>query len=183
MSEDEEKVTNRTAEMTIKTVEDLISRFPPVAQNIFNNLNVEDLKKCREVSKSFYVSLENSRLYWEKILKKFDQNQIDYKEAWESVVENNPKEKIKELATAVARFYTFRPKRLKFQHAPLHIVGERGNIALYRYISQKTGLVNPKRSDGLTPLHFARLYILDWILDKCIPTLDRHDLSLTIAIL
>ena len=58
-------------------MEDLISRFPLVAQYIFIHLDIENLTSCRHVSKSFYASLENSKILWEKILNKYDENHID----------------------------------------------------------------------------------------------------------
>ena len=45
--------------------------------------------------------------------------------------------------------------RQQYQWNPLHIVAERGNLELSKYISEKTGWKNPQRSDGLTAYHLA----------------------------
>ena len=38
---------------------------------------------------------------------------------------------IKQLVDSVEKFYTFRPKRIEFQHSPLHIFAEQDLHSLY----------------------------------------------------
>ena len=92
-------------------MEDLISRCPHLGENILNKLDNQTLTKCRKSSQTLYNFLENSRLIWNRIMKKYTVNHIEFKKDWKSVVEKTPLETIKLLTTAVEQFYTFRPHR------------------------------------------------------------------------
>ena len=82
-------------------------------------------------------------------------------------------EKVKELAQTVEEFYKFVREKGK-QHSPLHIGAAMGNISIFEYIAQRTGMVNVARKDGVTPLHFAAptgnleivRYIAEYLDDK-----------------
>ena len=63
-----------------------------------------------------------------------------------------PFEIVKELAIAVHQWsITF--KGGKKQWSPLHIAAERGSLQLSKYTVKMTGDKNPRRKEGLTPLH------------------------------
>ena len=92
-------------------MDDLISRCPHLGETIFNKLDNQTLTKCRKGSQTLYNFLENNKLIWNRIMKKYTVNHIEFKKDWKSVVEKTPLETVKLLATAVEQFYTFRPHR------------------------------------------------------------------------
>ena len=49
------------------------------------------------------------------------------------------------------------PKRLNFQHSPLHIVAEHGSFRLFEFVYGRIGVksLNALKEDGSTPLLFA----------------------------
>ena len=130
-------------------------KFPQVVQKILKKLNNQDLAKFKEVSKFLSSFLEKDRFFWKRILQKYGENHAKFKETWISVTEKMPVDELKELTLAVEKFYTYRTWRAEFQHSPLHIVAECGNLMLFKEFTRKTGLMNPERNDGLTPFHFA----------------------------
>ena len=83
-----------------------------------------------------------------------------------------PLDTIKLLAISVERFYTSLSKRLKFQHSPLYIVAEQGNLSLFEFVNERVGFKNPNptRNDGSTPFYFAaqngHLEICKFIIEK-----------------
>ena len=136
-------------------MEDFVLRFPLAGQKIVNNLNNQDLAKFKEVSKLLSSFIEKDRSFWKRILQKYSEKHATYKDSWISVTKKLPIKKLKQLALIVEKFYIYRPKGTKFQHSPLHIVAECGNIVLFRQFAEKTGSINPKRNDGVTSLHLA----------------------------
>ena len=134
-------------------MEDMILRFPFVGRNVLNWLDNQNLEKCKEASKFLKKFLENDRLLWIRKLQKYNQNHIEFKGEWKSTVKSISLENVKQMFIASEEFYKFHKERLEFQHTPLHIIAHQGNLQLFEYITRKikNGLVNPKRSDGITP--------------------------------
>ena len=135
-------------------MEELVLRFPLVSQEIFKNLDNQDLTKFKEVSRFLKNYLKNDKSIWIRRLKKYNGNHVLHKETWISFMKNEPVEKIKTFVISVEQFYT-KGRRIEYQHSPLHIVAECGNVMLFKQCAEKTGLINPKRNDGCTPFHFA----------------------------
>ena len=138
-------------------MEEVVIRFPVLGEKIFNQLDYQNLTKCKEVSRSLQKFLEENKVLWKRmIIEKYSANNVEFKDAWKLVTEKVPTQIVKELAQAVEKFYTFHPHRLESQHSPHHIAAEHGNLSLYKFIAQKTNVVHPERSeDGLTGLRSA----------------------------
>ena len=134
-------------------MDELLRRFPDVAQNIFKQLDDKSLANCRKVNKFWSNFIDTSSLLWRKRIQKYSKNQTEFQDDWKLVTTKVSFEKVKELAQTVEEFYKF--VREKGQHSPLHIGAAMGNISIFEYIAQRTGMVNVARKDGVTPLHFA----------------------------
>ena len=135
-------------------MEELVLRFPLVSQEIFKNLDNQDLTKFKEVSRFLKNYLKNDKSIWIRRLKKYNGNHVLHKETWISFMKNEPVEKIETFVISVEQFYT-KGRRIEYQHSPLHIVAECGNLLFFKYFAEKNKLINPSRDDGLTPFHFA----------------------------
>ena len=152
-------------------MENFLLKYPLIGHQIFDQLDNKNIAKCRWVSRPWYTFLDKEKLVWIRKLEKYNGNHNQrFKEHWKLAVKNSPVEIVIQWVVAVEQFYTFRPKRLEFQHSPLHIAAERGNLLLFKSIHNKTGLINPKRFDGFTPLKFAsqegHLEICKYIIEK-----------------
>ena len=44
------------------------ARFPHISEKIFEKLNINSLKKCREVSKSWEECIDNENILWKRIV-------------------------------------------------------------------------------------------------------------------
>ena len=91
------------------------------------------------------------------MIEKYYVNHLEFKEDWSLIMKKVPVKIVKELALAVEQFYTLRLTQISFyfQHSPHHIAAERGSLSLYKFIAQKTTVLNPARKDGFTAFHFA----------------------------
>ena len=136
-------------------MEEFLVRFPGLGEKIFDQLDNQNLTKCKEVSRSQRKFLDENKLVWKRMIEKYTANNVEFKDFWKLVTEKVPAQIVKELALAVEQFYTFRPHRLEHQHSPHHIAAERGSLSLCKVITQRTKVLNPVRTDGLTGLHFA----------------------------
>ena len=136
-------------------MEEVLARFPSVGEKIFNQLDDQNLTKCKEVNRSQCTFLEETKLLWRRMIKKYNANNVEFKDAWKLVMEKVPLQNVKELAIAVEQFYSFCPDRLGHQHSPHHIAAERGCLALCKFIAKKTRSIDPARADGTTGFHFA----------------------------
>ena len=129
-------------------MEEFLERFPRVGEEIFKQLDNQNLAKCREVSRSQYKFLEESKVLWRRMIEKYSANNLEFKNAWKLVVERVPVQNVKELAIAVEQFYSFRPHRIEHQHSPHHIAADRGSLSLCKFIFERTRLLNPARHSG-----------------------------------
>ena len=136
-------------------MEDLSKKFPLVARIIFNNLDDESLTKIGELNRQTNKLLDQERIYWLRILRKYQKNFIQFKDVWKISLRQMPDGVIKELAIAVNHFFDFLASRHDKQWSPLHIAGERGLLLLYQYISNKTGIINHGLPGESTALHLA----------------------------
>ena len=138
-------------------MEEVLARFPTLGEEIFNNLDNPNLTMCKEVGKSFDEFLQKSKVFWTRMIEKYNINHVEFKKEWKLVLEKAPVLNVKELALAVEQFYTLRPNQIRhlYQHSPHHIAAERGSLSLCKFIAQKTTVLNPAMKDGLTALHFA----------------------------
>ena len=134
-------------------MEEFLLRFPGLGEKIFDQLDNQNLTKCKEVSRSQRQFLEENKVLWKRMIEKYSANNVDFKDSWKLVTEKVPTQIVKELALAVEKFYSFCPHRLESQHSPHHIAADHGSLSLYKFIAQKTKVVSPERSNGLTGLH------------------------------
>ena len=135
----------------------VLDRFPSLGKKIFNQLDNQNLTKCKTTARSFNEFLKNDKVLWTRMIKKYNVSHQEFKDDWKSVMEKVPVEIVKELALAVEQFYTLRPHQARFnhQHSPHHIAAKRGSLSLCKFIARKTKSLNPARADGMTALHFA----------------------------
>ena len=166
-------------------MEDLSQRFPLVARIIFNNLDDESLTKIGDLNRPMNKLLDQERIYWLRILRKYQKNFIQFKDVWKISLRQMPVEVIKELAIAVNQFFNFRASRHGKQWSPLHIAGERGLLLLYQYISNKTGIINHGLPGESTVLHLAtqqgNLEIVKFIIDNILEKAASANANLGVA--
>ena len=156
-------------------MEDFLERFPQVGEEIFKQLDNQSLAKCKEVSRSQFKFLEENKVLWRRMIEKYSANNLEFKNAWKLVVERVPVQNVKELAIAVEQFYSFGPRRIAHQHSPHRIAADRGSLSLYKFIFERTRLLNPARADGFTGLHFATQAGRFDVCEYLIKSLDGED--------
>ena len=137
-------------------MEELSRRVPFISQLILKNADEKSRVNFKHASRVIYQLLEKDRMFWILMMNKYRGNFEEFKESWKTVTSRTQAHDIKKLALAVQKFFNGKATRIDQQWNPLHITAERVSLDLCKFIIEKTGEINPKRSqDGITPLHLA----------------------------
>ena len=59
-------------------MDELLSRFPDIAEDIFESLDDESLVRCKEASRSISSFMEEDNKFWMRIIRKYLHNQDCY---------------------------------------------------------------------------------------------------------
>ena len=90
-------------------MDELLSRFPDLAEDMFENLDDESLLNCKEACRSMSSFLDDNTKFWKRIIRKYlqyNQETVDFKESWEMLMDTKQTgpEMLKELGQAVQQF-------------------------------------------------------------------------------
>ena len=153
------------------SMEDFCERFPCVSEKIFNSLEDQSLATCNESSRNLNSLLNDERILWIRIIKKYISSIQDFPMTWGRFLYKTPLEIVRKLAKTVVKFFKSNEKFWLYDSlSPLHISSNCGVLDLCQYIFEKTGKINPKTNDGLTPFHLAaregHLTVCHYIIEK-----------------
>ena len=59
-------------------MDELLSRFPDIAEDIFESLSDETIVHCKETSRSISSFMEEDNKFWKRIIRKYLHNQDCY---------------------------------------------------------------------------------------------------------
>ena len=124
-------------------MEEVFVRFPNVGQKIFKKINDQNLVKCQKISKIWQNFIENDSLLWKRRIHKFTKNQVEFKNDWNLATKNVSIDIVKKLAINIDDFLKLFPKKLQYQHSPLHILAYLGRTSLFKILFEKTRVINP----------------------------------------
>ena len=87
-------------------MENFFDKFPGLGKGIFDQIDNQNLAKCKEVGEHWYNFINNQKVPWIRMIQKYAKNDIDQMpEMWKTVLDRTPTEIVKELAIAVQLFY------------------------------------------------------------------------------
>ena len=146
-------------------MDEILSRFPDIAEDIFESLDDESLVHCKEAIRSISSFMEEGTKFWKRIIRKYLDNKnflcSHFKESWEILMDKKKTrpEIIKELGRAVqhylnrhggkcfeASLYEGRKETCSHREpslSPLHVAAEAGNTLLCKYILERSEDKNP----------------------------------------
>ena len=134
----------------IYIIEDMIHRFPHMANNIFKKLDTKDLKMCLKVSLKWSAFIHNQRFPWKRTIRKvrelYKQTNND---EWNKVLKVAQKSILKHLLYAIQTFFENNSFERKSQWTPLHIAAYDGNLNLFIFIIDKTKNENTSDQRGI----------------------------------
>ena len=135
-------------------MDELIKRFPSIAQDVQKELDYRSLTKCKEVSPLWNDSVDNQKEIWLRIIRlrsgKFEESRT----LWNAVISKTSVERVKALSLAVQKYEENLLR--EDQYTPHHVVAAFGSKELYEYIANKTGQIDNRMSElENTALHYS----------------------------
>ena len=129
-------------------MEEIVIRFPVIAQQILEQLDNQNLTKCRTVDKILCSSIDENRLIWTRMIKNYIKDDNGkFRKSWKLVMKKVPVKYLEDLALTTQKLgigLEFTILGLGYQYAPQHIVAACGSLSLYKFITEKTGEINPR---------------------------------------
>ena len=158
-------------------IDDLIIRFPTIAEAIFKEVDNQSIAKCRNVSPLWCDFIDDQKLPWIRKIQKFRRKTEKFDLQWRKAFKYAPIKMVKEVSVAVLCNYESARKKKKGgkkrkdtrKWTLLHIFAEQGQSEMCQYVIEKMDDKNPSSIDGSTPLHLAAQ---EGYLNVCIFTQD-----------
>ena len=125
-----------------------MERFPDIIIRIFDQLGNGDLANCRKLNESLSSFIDNQKLPWIRIIQKYAANTCGFLKDWKQSTRRTPTQMVEKIAIQTEMFFKSNPERQNSNWSPHFIFADQGDFELYRYIADKTGCINPKKSNG-----------------------------------
>ena len=137
-------------------MEEIILRFPHLAQDIFKQLKKQTLRDCLKVDKQWSKFICNEIFPWKRSIQiiMITYN-LSYNKHWNEVLKNVPYEILKQLYLETKSFLNVHLTNAQKRWSPLHISVENGNFDLCKFIMKRTSNGNPEDQYGSTAFHWA----------------------------
>ena len=139
-------------------MQNLITRFPQLTEEIFGLLDYQTLVKCREVNENWYNAVTNQRIYWTQMIIKYTNSSKEYHKQWMKAIEKAPFEILKKLAelardncSALKDCQKYEPEHecdffcvdQEDEKEPelslFNILASESNLDLFKYVAGKVG--------------------------------------------
>ena len=158
-------------------IDDMILRFPTIAEAIFKEVDNQSIAKCRNVSPLWCDFIDDQKLPWIRKIQKFRRKTEKFDLQWRKAFKYAPIKMVKEVSVAVRCNYESARKKKKGgkkrkdtrKWTLLHIFAEQGQSEMCQYVIEKMDDKNPSSYGGSTPLHLAAQ---EGYLNVCIFTQD-----------
>ena len=153
-------------------MEQVILRFPHLAEKIFAQLDNLSLTRCREVSKTWKSFLDQQKFLHIRCIQSYIENEKkdDIGDLWKKFFNISNTEMILLLKTAVENVYSNKAWYTEGILNPHHVAAIYGQNHLYKYIEEKLGDKSEESNCDMTPFHYAamegHLDVCKYIMEK-----------------
>ena len=132
------RMSHEQEESEMPKLDQFTLRFPDLTEEIFGQLDDENLERFKTVGRSLKMTVENQRIYWIRKIQKYAQNNNLFENEWKEAVRKTPIEILKTIATEI---WTNRDIRrlISFDRgmSPLGIASASGNQELFTYLMEE----------------------------------------------
>ena len=136
-------------------MEEVLVRFPHIGDQVFKQLDNEDLIKCRKISPSWNEFINNQKLPWIRMLKKY-QCELEFNkrilEEWQKFVKSHNVATLQKIAIKVEHFFKDNPDEEFPILDPLSAATLSGNIEIVGKLLENGADLDALNFD---PLYYA----------------------------
>ena len=124
---------------SVDAMDVMILRFPTIAENIFGELDIKTITRCKGASRLWNIFLDEEKVQWYKILQKYADNMMHFSNDWKVVIKKTPSKTIKTLALLTQLYFKANPelREQNTQRSPLSIAAACGALEIYQHVSEK----------------------------------------------
>ena len=151
-------------------LENFCLRFPRLGDKIIDELNPQSMENCKRLSRFWQNQIQESRIYWIRIIQSHTKNFNQYKNEWTIVTKKTPLKVLKKLTTAL---YIFKPEA--FENALRNTFENEFGIDYWEQTRAHMQILGMEPNDQWSPLHVAAKFDLD--LFKDIASKFKNDLA------
>ena len=142
-------------------MDNVLSRFPHLGEQIFKKLNDESLSNCHQLTRACRLFIEDQKFFWIRVIKKL-LDDPRFKKSDRDILINKVLLKfkfdsVKNIGTTIREFCKINLSISRGQ-ALLHFAAMSGEIDIVKNLSNENWdnqIPNQKDNRGRTPLHFA----------------------------
>ena len=91
-------------------MQNLLSRFPQLFEEICGLLDYQTLAKCTEVNESWYNTVTNQRIYWIQMITKYTNSNKECHKQWIKATDKTPIDILKRLAGLARENCKYEPR-------------------------------------------------------------------------
>ena len=145
------------------SMNEVLTRFPHVGEQIFANLDDQNLTKCREVCDPWMTFLDSEKFIWTRIILSHIEETNNWN--WQKFISTTSTPMLCKIAKRIRLFYkseqicTSFPGSIHVEMSPLHFAAMMYDDTNYCATLIKNDTINhPTDESGMTPLHYAAKY-------------------------
>ena len=105
-------------------MEEIMSRFPHLGEQIFDQLNRKNLQKCRKVEESWKIFIDRQKFPWIRVIKKH----LKLDKDWKEVLQRSSVKIVKNLASAVYDHYVGNDQETDSLDDKVDVAEDQGNL-------------------------------------------------------
>ena len=143
-------------------MEEVLTRFHHLGEQIFANLDDQNLTKCREVCDPWMTFLDCEKLIWTRIILSHIEETNSWN--WKKFLSTTSTPKLCKISRKIRFFYKSEPicyifESIHREMSPLHFAAMMDDDTSYCANLIKNDAINyPTDESGMTPLHYAAKY-------------------------
>ena len=139
------------------SMNEVLTRFPHVGEQIFANLDDQNLAKCREVCDPWMTFLDNEKLIWTRIIMSHIEATNSWN--WQKFFSSTSISMVCKMAIRMQHFYKFEyTSGIVKEMSPLHFAVMMYDDTKYCVnLIENGGVEHPQNENGMTPLHYAAI--------------------------
>ena len=140
------------------SMEEVLTRFPHIGEQIFANLDNQNLMKCREVCDPWMTFLNQEKLIWTRIILSYIEPTNSWN--WQKFFSTTSTPMLCQKAKRIQQFYKYENTiGIVKEMSPLHFAVMMYDDTKYCVdLIENCTIDHPQNENGTTPLHYAAKY-------------------------